>query len=57
MIENGERVWHREFWDRFIRDKKQFEAAIKYIEQNPVKADGNEHVLVNAESGILNHIY
>ena len=34
----GERIWHREFWDRYIRDEKHFHAAKDYIEQNPVKA-------------------
>jgi REP element-mobilizing transposase RayT len=31
-------VWHREYWDRFIRDEKHFSSAIRYIENNPVKA-------------------
>ena len=32
------RVWHREYWDRYIRDEKHFNSAVDYIEQNPVKA-------------------
>jgi len=32
------RVWHREYWDRFIRDETHFHAAKRYIEENPVKA-------------------
>ena len=32
------RVWHREYWDRYIRDEKHYNSTIKYIEQNPVKA-------------------
>ena len=32
------RVWHREYWDRFIRDERHFHAAREYIHNNPVKA-------------------
>ena len=32
------RVWHREYWDRFIRDERHLYRAIEYIHQNPVKA-------------------
>jgi len=31
-------VWHREYWDRFIRNQRHFEQAVEYIHQNPVKA-------------------
>ena len=31
-------LWHREYWDRYIRDEKHFFAAVEYIHQNPVKA-------------------
>ena len=31
-------VWRREYWDRFIRDEAHWLAAIRYIEENPVKA-------------------
>ena len=31
------RLWHREYWDRFIRDERHLSAAIDYIHQNPVK--------------------
>jgi putative DNA methylase len=31
-------IWQREYFDRFMRDDKQLEATIAYIEQNPVKA-------------------
>jgi putative transposase len=31
-------IWHREYWDRFIRDKTHLLQAIQYIHQNPVKA-------------------
>jgi len=30
--------WFREYHDRFIRDGRHFRNAVKYIEQNPVKA-------------------
>jgi REP element-mobilizing transposase RayT len=31
-------VWQREYWDRFIRNERHFEAAKSYIAMNPVKA-------------------
>lgn len=31
-------VWQREYFDRYIRDYRHFEAALAYIEENPVKA-------------------
>jgi REP element-mobilizing transposase RayT len=31
-------VWHREYWDRYIRDRRHFQRAIGYIHENPVKA-------------------
>jgi len=34
----GGRVWHREYWDRYIRDGAHLAQAIEYIHQNPVKA-------------------
>jgi REP element-mobilizing transposase RayT len=34
----GAPVWHREYWDRFIRDRRHFEEVIEYIHLNPVKA-------------------
>jgi putative transposase len=36
--QESQRVWHREYWDRYIRDEKHFAAALSYIHQNPVKA-------------------
>ncbi len=30
--------WHREYFDRFIRDARHFEAAVSYVEHNPVSA-------------------
>ena len=31
-------VWHREYWDRYIRDENHLQQATEYIHQNPVKA-------------------
>ena len=31
-------VWHREYWDRFIRDRTHLLQVLDYIHQNPVKA-------------------
>jgi len=31
-------VWHREYWDRFMRDERHFEQVVEYIHLNPVKA-------------------
>jgi len=31
-------VWHREYWDRVIRDDKHFKVTVEYINNNPVKA-------------------
>jgi len=31
-------VWHREYWDRFIRNDRHFQQAVEYIHYNPVKA-------------------
>ncbi len=30
--------WHREFWDRYIRDEEHYYDTIEYIHNNPVKA-------------------
>jgi REP element-mobilizing transposase RayT len=30
--------WQRESFDRYVRDAKHFEAVVRYIENNPVKA-------------------
>jgi putative transposase len=34
----GNPVWHREYWDRYIRDERHLQQTIDYIHQNPVKA-------------------
>jgi REP element-mobilizing transposase RayT len=31
-------VWHREYWDRYIRDENHLQQATEYIHENPVKA-------------------
>jgi REP element-mobilizing transposase RayT len=31
-------IWHREYWDRYIRHEGHLAQAIEYIEANPVKA-------------------
>lgn len=35
----GKALWMREYWDRYIRDAVHFESVLRYIEQNPVKAN------------------
>ncbi len=35
---SGKAFWMREYWDRYIRDKKHYEAVVDYIHNNPVKA-------------------
>ena len=32
------RIWHREYWDRYIRDERHFNQVMTYIHLNPVKA-------------------
>ena len=31
-------VWHREYWDRYMRDENHLAQAVDYIHKNPVKA-------------------
>ena len=31
-------IWHREYWDRYIRDEEHFWDTVEYIHNNPVKA-------------------
>jgi REP element-mobilizing transposase RayT len=31
-------IWHREYWDRYIRDHAHYVNTVKYIHENPVKA-------------------
>ncbi|MCM8539382.1 MAG: transposase [Lentisphaeraceae bacterium] len=37
------KIWQREYWDRFIRDEKHFNSALKYIWENPSKAGLVKH--------------
>lgn len=32
------RIWHREYWDRYIRDHAHYANVVEYIHENPVKA-------------------
>jgi putative transposase len=34
----GKPIWQRDYWDRYIRDRRHFERAREYIINNPVKA-------------------
>lgn len=36
---DAERFWMPEYWDRFIRDKAHFNNTVRYILNNPVKAN------------------
>jgi REP element-mobilizing transposase RayT len=36
--QSSEALWHRDYWDRYIRDDAHLHTAVRYIEQNPVKA-------------------
>jgi len=31
-------IWHREYWDRYIRDHAHYVNVVKYIHENPLKA-------------------
>jgi REP element-mobilizing transposase RayT len=31
-------LWMREYWDRYIRNERHFQAVVAYIHENPVKA-------------------
>lgn len=32
------KVWLRDYWDRFVRSERHYQAAVDYIHRNPVKA-------------------
>jgi len=34
----GKAFWMREYWDRFIRDARHYDAVVEYIHNNPVKS-------------------
>ena len=38
LINRNGAFWQREYHDRFIRDGRHLDAAMRYLEQNPVKA-------------------
>ena len=38
----AKRFWRTEYWDRFIRDEAHFNNVVKYILENPVKANLGE---------------
>ena len=38
LFAKGGSLWHRDYFDRYIRDAAHFENARCYIEENPVKA-------------------
>ena len=38
LLGQTDRFWDREPFDRYIRSKKHFQNALRYIEENPVKA-------------------
>jgi REP element-mobilizing transposase RayT len=46
-------VWHREYWDRFIRDQRHFQQAVEYIHLNPVKAG----IVAKAENWVWSSAY
>ena len=37
-LPRGGHVWHREYWDRYIRDGRHYADTVAYIELNPVRA-------------------
>jgi REP element-mobilizing transposase RayT len=38
ILQRQGEIWQREYLDRYIRNAEHFEAALRYIEENPVKA-------------------
>jgi REP element-mobilizing transposase RayT len=39
MLDRAGRFWQKEYFDRFIRNPRQFARTVAYIENNPVKAN------------------
>jgi REP element-mobilizing transposase RayT len=37
-IDKDKPVWYREYWDRYIRNKRYYEETAAYIHSNPVAA-------------------
>ena len=38
MLETNGRFWSKEYFDRYIRNRRHYLSVVKYIEENPVKA-------------------
>jgi len=38
MLGLSGRFWSKEYFDRYIRDRRHYAAVVRYIEENPVKA-------------------
>ena len=53
------RVWHREYWDRFVRNADHFRNVVEYIHWNPVKAglarSPQEYEWSSAGRGVLRY--
>ena len=39
MLERSGRFWQKEYFDRYIRNARQFDRTVTYIENNPVRAN------------------
>jgi len=39
MLNRSGRFWQKEYFDRYIRNARQFANTVAYIESNPVKAN------------------
>ena len=39
MLNRSGRFWQKEYFDRYLRNARQFAKTIAYIENNPVKAN------------------
>lgn len=38
VLNRGGQFWQPDYFDRYIRDQEHFDRAVRYIENNPVKA-------------------
>jgi REP element-mobilizing transposase RayT len=38
LLKQTGRFWHKEYFDRYIRNERHYQSALAYIENNPVKA-------------------
>ncbi len=36
-------IWQRDYWDRYIRSQQHLDAAMRYIQENPLKAGLVDH--------------